>query len=397
MTAVPVAAGAPRTAHDTVAEAADRCASIVADSAIRAGRRAGWVSWELDGSGVARGGDSSLYTGDAGAAWACSVLAAPLRRPELAELADRARAAVAARSPGDVTLLSGAAGTALAGGELPRVDPARVPAADLAGGLAGVLLAQVRTGARAARIAATADALVARSRDADGGRCWTDPAPAGEAERPLCGLAHGAAGIALALAEAAVVTGRATHARAAEAALRWERLWFDPLRGWPDLRGDAPSYPAYWCHGAAGIGVARLRLGELARAHPALGLPADVLRAEAEAAVGFALAALERTAAAADEYGAAAVPAGLTLCHGSGGALDLLASAAAAWQDDDVLVRARGLAARLLAALGEDPQHWPSGTAVPGGAGLFLGLSGTAVVLARLVDPGLPSPSLLPG
>lgn len=397
MTALPVGAGAPRGAVDTVADAADRCASVVADSAIRDGRRAGWVSWALDGSGVARGGDGSLYTGDAGAAWACAVLAVPLRRPELADLAERARASLTDRTPEDATLLSGAAGMSLAGTLLPRVDPSTVPAADLAGGLAGVLLAQVRAGMRPRTIAATADELVARGRDEAGGRCWTDPAPAGERMRPLCGLAHGASGIALALAEAAAVTRHTRHAEAADAALRWERLWYDPLRGWPDLRGDAPSYPAYWCHGAAGIGVARLRLAELARRRPELGLSADMLRAEAEAAVGFGLDALERTAAAADDYGAAGVPGGLTLCHGSGGALDLLASAAAAWEDDDLLARARGLAARLLCALDDDPRDWPSGTTAPGGAGLFLGLSGVAVVLARLVDPGLPSPSLLAG
>jgi type 2 lantibiotic biosynthesis protein LanM len=83
-------------------------------------------------------------------------------------------------------------------------------------------------------------------------------------EKPLTGFSHGAAGIAYALLRLHEVTQDAVFREAAEEAIAYERSLFSPSEGnWPDLRPFAliegkPSYMTSWCHGAPGIGLARL-------------------------------------------------------------------------------------------------------------------------------------------
>ncbi|MDP7034720.1 MAG: type 2 lanthipeptide synthetase LanM family protein, partial [Planctomycetota bacterium] len=80
---------------------------------------------------------------------------------------------------------------------------------------------------------------------------------------PLTGFSHGAAGIALALIRLASVTDRDRFRKGAEDGLRYERSVYCPNnRNWPDFRsmeeGEIPGFPSQWCHGATGIGLARL-------------------------------------------------------------------------------------------------------------------------------------------
>jgi lantibiotic modifying enzyme len=89
------------------------------------------------------------------------------------------------------------------------------------------------------------------------------------------------------LLEVAAITGQAELGRIADRAFAYERSLFDAgVRNWPDLqtrrganRGSfgPASYPVAWCHGAAGIALARLRAYELT------GL--SILRQEAEVAL----------------------------------------------------------------------------------------------------------------
>ena len=82
----------------------------------------------------------------------------------------------------------------------------------------------------------------------------------------MTGFSHGAAGIAYALLRLGAVTDDPQVRRAAEAAIAYERRVFSPEEGnWPDKRkaalaltGGEPSFLTQWCHGAAGIGLARL-------------------------------------------------------------------------------------------------------------------------------------------
>jgi type 2 lantibiotic biosynthesis protein LanM len=83
-------------------------------------------------------------------------------------------------------------------------------------------------------------------------------------EKPLTGFSHGAAGIAYALLRSHEVTQDSIFREAASEAIAYERSVFSPTEGnWPDLRSFAlidgkPTYTTSWCHGAPGIGLARL-------------------------------------------------------------------------------------------------------------------------------------------
>jgi class II lanthipeptide synthase len=83
------------------------------------------------------------------------------------------------------------------------------------------------------------------------------------AEKFLTGFAHGAAGIAYALLRLFAVTRDRAYIEAAEEGMAYERSVFSSeAANWPDLRfhreGAAPEFSAGWCHGAPGIGLARL-------------------------------------------------------------------------------------------------------------------------------------------
>ena len=75
----------------------------------------------------------------------------------------------------------------------------------------------------------------------------------------MAGFSHGAAGIAYALLRLYETTQDATFVEAAQEAIAYERSVFSPEAGnWPDLRGEKTSFMTSWCHGAPGIGLARL-------------------------------------------------------------------------------------------------------------------------------------------
>lgn len=398
-----------RTLRDTV----DACADALVATAFRSGRRAGWLHWQHDAEGAPttmRAGGAALYDGDLGTAWACAELGVALDRSDLVDLAltvaadaiPRARAlpegllggvhgvALAARR------IEACTGTSLAG--VPAPATAAPAESDLGAGAAGMLLVASHD---------VADALLSRLQRravrTDAGWCWPGgPPDPGETApgRALTGLAHGGSGVAFAAAEVAArypdLAGRA--AEVVRQALAWERAWFDPVRsGWPDLRSDPPTWPVRWCHGAAGVGAVRLHLLGLVDDGLDLGVPTESLLAEAEVAVRACGQAIGQAVAGAGGTDRVWADGGLTLCHGIGGALDVLALAGRAWRSDAHVDAARELAAELVGLLPTEPVRWPTGARGRGAPGLFLGLAGAAWLLARVAEPtlGLPSPSLL--
>jgi type 2 lantibiotic biosynthesis protein LanM len=80
----------------------------------------------------------------------------------------------------------------------------------------------------------------------------------------LTGFAHGAAGIAYALLRLYGATGEHAFHEAAAEAIRYEQSLYSPEQeNWPDLREWKPGEPysrwgMAWCHGAPGIGLARV-------------------------------------------------------------------------------------------------------------------------------------------
>lgn len=313
------------------------------------------------GHALARAEGWSLFSGGLGVGLVAIELAEWIAAPDLV--------------PPAVALIERASAAALAEAR------AGTAPADLLSGLAGVVLGLVAAAphdpgdwsARAREIAAALAAQAVRTEG--GGLAW--PLAPGE-ELHLCGLGHGASGVALAFE----ALGGPDLAPLARAARGFERGWYAPEHGsWADLRGTPPSYPHFWCHGSVGVAAERLRAD-----------PADPL-ARADLAGALAGIRAELGALVAGPRGPAAGD-GMngSQCHGLGGISDLLVdvwlrtrsvdSGAAGWLD---------LARAATAALREDarrPGGWrcglPGGEATPG---LMLGLAGIGWAQLRVAHP----------
>ncbi|MEZ4294639.1 MAG: type 2 lanthipeptide synthetase LanM family protein [Polyangiaceae bacterium] len=279
---------------------------------------------------------------------------------------------------GDTALLAEAAGIAR------RIEGliAEDRAFDLLSGSAGAIAALLSLHAVAPsdellRIAtACGDHLLAHARPMGDGEALAWPCPE-EVLAPLTGFAHGAAGIAWALSSLALVTGQSRFAEAADRARAYERAAFVPGEGWPDwrkLEGTSLSRPTFetaWCHGAPGIGLARLAMVASARD--------GVAHAEVEAA----LAATLRQSHAPDH----------SLCHGDLGNIELFTQAARVLGEPRWAEEAQRRAAVLLDSVRRDGPicGLPLEAEVPG---LMIGIAGIGYGLLRLAEPEL-VPSVL--
>lgn len=401
-----------------------RAAHVCVDTLLAAGIERGdetlWPSWEVGDEGAERvvTGPIGFYGADAGIVWSLGKLAVSLGRPDAARAAVRGgrRVARLADQVDAGGMLSGRGGLALvlAGAGLKWPAPEASAVTDLTAGTAGSLLALARLATTAGGRGPAAEegtvgdgdgcgtrlragelltALTQASVPHPWGVCWPERALG---ERPLCGLSHGNSGMLLALVEASVAwPSLAPEALAlAHQAWRWEAAHLDPRRGgWPDLREGGLTYPALWCHGAAGAGAARLRILELSD-RLELPWPLDSVRAEAEAAVQACGREAVRVADAARAGEAPAL--GLTICHGAGGALGVLALAARVLDEPRHLRTARAVCGAVLDVLPEDPGDWPCGLrGADGDLSWANGLAGTALLLAELASPDAASSVVL--
>jgi type 2 lantibiotic biosynthesis protein LanM len=242
-----------------------------------------------------------------------------------------------------------------------------------AAGCLGSLLTLYHRAPSAATLATAVrcgDRLLDRAQPQAQGIGWVTPNTAA----PLTGFSHGAAGVAWALLELAAMTGEERFRTAALAAIAYERSLFSAeARNWPDLRdletagrgaNGRPTFMTAWCHGAPGIGLARLR-----------GLPHlddEPTRAEIDAALQTTLA---------HGFGA-----NHSLCHGDLGNLELLLQASETLAEP----RWRAEVDRLAALLLEDIERAGWACGLPGrveSPGLMTGLAGIGYGLLRLADP----------
>lgn len=303
--------------------------------------------------------------------------------------------------------LLGSSGLLAAGQDLGRGIADDVAAADdrtgdfdLVGGMAGSVVGLLALASRehdpefVAAARAAGDRLIDGAVHRDAGWCWPSPEAELAGAAPLCGLAHGAAGVAWAFAELFETTGDDRYLEAAVMACRYERGWYAGGRGWPDLRppesGEPettgwPTHPAYWCHGAVGIGLQRLRLFEITGDR--------VAGAEA----GAALAAARMAGRTALRGPSTSFDANLSICHGLSGIADLEAEAAVVLGVREHLDAARALGDAGMKRSAAAGGRLPCG--VPGGgetAGLMLGLAGIGALHLRLHDPAaVPPPGLI--
>jgi len=198
--------------------------------------------------------------------------------------------------------------------------------------------------------------------------------------RMLTGFSQGAAGIAYALLQLFAVTGEPIYRDVAKAAMAYENAAFSAEAGnWYDYRPFAmtdgtPTCMTSWCHGAPGIGLARLA------ALPVL--ETDEIRRD----IDVALCTTQRVGGQGVDH----------LCCGTAGRIDVLLAAAHKLQRPDWYAAAQQLTARMVQRAQQNNSfelyaNVPSKVYNPA---LFQGTAGIGYTLLRLAAPEV-LPSLL--
>ncbi|MBF4624591.1 type 2 lanthipeptide synthetase LanM family protein [Clavibacter sp. VKM Ac-2872] len=402
-------ARAPRMDDDALREAARGQARLLLDSAVLGRDDATWIglSSSLDSSGLEyRPAGPTLYDGLAGIAFAATHAHGVLPDLGLDDLAGRAMHAVTAilddwtRGLIDLPVgaYSGAAGLlfALAHhdarvgddahrdlraaavrrlGEVAHEDTHLDVMAGVAGACAVVAgLPEGATEGGRATLRALVGRLMSTAVEVDGGALVWET---GAERARLGGFSHGASGVGWALARTAGVLDDEAIADAAVRALRFDDALFDPSRRrWRDARPEARSatgsFPAHWCHGTAGIAMAR---------------------ADAAAALRRT-DLLELALVGARETASDALPSDDSLCHGTLGNLIAVRGVTRRIGGEAGLAEYRDRALRRVLRAGPR-SGLPEG--VTSVRGLMLGTAGALYALCRELDPGIPDALLLEG
>jgi type 2 lantibiotic biosynthesis protein LanM len=212
--------------------------------------------------------------------------------------------------------------------------------------------------------------LAQRRVGVEGHRSWSGQ---GIGPQALNGMSHGAAGFAYALASLAAATLREDFAKAASECIAFENSSYDPERNnWPDLRGSSEmGWPCQWCHGATGIGLARIATAKSGALESGL-LTTDVRNALGGAERGWPNAID-------------------TLCCGTLGSIEFFCEAGSALGRRDLReLASRRLMAVIERAAARGDYRWNSGKG-RFNLGLFRGLAGVGYTLLRQVDASLPN------
>lgn len=226
------------------------------------------------------------------------------------------------------------------------------------------------------------DHLLARAQTMKEGLGWQTSMSA----KPLAGFSHGAAGIVYALLLVAERSGENRFREAALKGMSYERSIFSSSMGnWPDLRklesidaslkhNDEAVYSMFaWCHGAPGVGLARV-----------CSLPyTDDESIREEIAIAF-------EATLNNGFGR-----NHSLCHGDLGNLEMLLRASRTLGDAQADSQVRRMVSIVLESI--KSQGWlcgiPLGVESPG---LMSGLAGIGLGLLRIAKPDdVPSPLVL--
>jgi type 2 lantibiotic biosynthesis protein LanM len=249
---------------------------------------------------------------------------------------------------------------------------------DIIGGAAGCtisLLNLYRCSPAASTLAAAiqcGDHLLSHAQSMDRGCGWVIPAMG---TKPLAGCSHGNAGIAWALMELATFSGEERFRTAALEAISYERsLFCVEAFNWPDLRQfetlvladskEQTNFMTAWCHGAPGIGLARLQC----------------LRHLHDPEIRFEINTALKTTVS-EGFGK-----NHSLCHGDLGNLELLLQASQILNEPQWQSQIDRLAGIILDSISQN--GWVCG--IPLGVespGLMTGLAGIGYGLLRLAKP----------
>lgn len=371
-------------------EIAERIGARLCRDAVWYRGRTNWTSDILDGDTLAHGAlGPELYSGSSGIALFLWRLAEVTGERIFRVTAEAALRQALDRMPvSGCGLYSGGLGIFYAAAEIrqefdeeavlrqAQPNPTQLDVIDGSAGAIAVLL-NLHARSRSTRLLEAAmrhaDLLLDEASRSDHGWSWkTIPA-----SRNLTGFSHGASGIAWALLELHRVSGDDRFREAALEAFRYERNCFNSSeQNWPDFRGEQASYPVFWCHGAAGIALCRLRAWQL--------LGDAELLAEARAA----LRTVERHSASLENF---------SLCHGRAGNADVLISASQILGEENWLRFAELIAQEGLERFERRRVPWPCGLPDANETpDLMLGLAGIGYFYLRLADPARIPSVLLP-
>ncbi len=307
-----------------------------------------WVDAASKPDLTSRQADPSLYFGIAGHGQMCLLLyEATGRERWLRDARARARALARAQFP-DAHVMSGAAGCAIFLLRLHQAAPSD-----------SLLDAAVRAGQYIQQTAA---------RDQQGARwIWRRP----DGEFFASGFAHGASGIAYALAELWRFTGDPAYRALALEAQAWleataiQTPWGIGWGRWPD---DHHRPRVQWCHGPPGVGLFAARAAEIF--HDA-------------ALLDLAVRCAETVRAAAD------LRRNPSQCHGLAGNAELFVELARAAGDDQWLAQARafGQAALAYRSASGGVTSWQGDEPDNDSPDFMLGPAGVGHFFLRLVRP----------
>ena len=199
-----------------------------------------------------------------------------------------------------------------------------------------------------------------------------------DGERPLTGFSHGTAGISYGLLRLYEASKNPKYLVGAQEGIAYEQRQFDQHEvNWPDYREERrPSFMASWCHGAPGIGLARLGGLEV--------LETAKIISDIETAIRIIL---DRGVGPLDN-----------LCCGTFGLIDILQTASSVMSHSEHALMAKKMATVVLARARRQGGYQLSDDLPPLAydPSFFRGAAGIGYSLLRLAQPTkLPSVLLL--
>ena len=192
------------------------------------------------------------------------------------------------------------------------------------------------------------------------------------------GFSHGASGIVYALLRLFESTHEIEYKKYAAQGIHYEQSWFSSSEGnWADLREVrskrrvVPRYSTYWCHGAPGIALARMKAS-------------SVLGEQYEREFLIALDTTAKSISASLDT----AWTNCCLCHGLVGNADVLKYSCRREQRyQNILMQFAAMAARRYKG---NPSQWPCGLPEPS-PGLMCGLAGIGMFFLHVNSPSLSS------